>query len=66
MTTSSQLSAYAAAFVRSSEAPTSVKVRKLPLSAQQKRWVDAAWKTLSVKKAIDIDVDLVNIYSPTI
>jgi acetylornithine deacetylase/succinyl-diaminopimelate desuccinylase-like protein len=65
MTSSSQLNAYAAAFVRSSEAPTSVKVRKLPLSAQQKSWVDAAWKTLSVKKAIDIDVNLVNIYSPT-
>ena len=65
MTTSSQLAPYAAAFVRRADAPATVRVKKLPLSAQQRQWVESAWEHLDVKKAIDIDVDLVNIYSPT-
>ena len=65
MTTSSQLASYAAAFVRGSEAPTTVQVQKLLLSAQQRGWVEAAWKHLDLKKATDLCVDLVNIYSPS-
>ena len=47
------------------QAPTTTRVKKLPLSAEQQAWVEKAWSYLDEKTAIDIDVDLVNIYSPT-
>lgn len=46
-------------------APTKVRVQRVPWSDQQQKWVDKAWSFLDAKKAIDIDVNLVNIYSPT-
>ncbi|MBM3941027.1 MAG: hypothetical protein FJ318_09150 [SAR202 cluster bacterium] len=47
------------------DGPRTVRVRRVPLSAQQRRWIEQAWAYLDVKKAIDLDVDLTNIYSPT-
>ena len=48
-----------------SQAPTSVEVRSAPLSSEQRAWIEKAWSFIDAKKAIDIDVELVNIYSPT-
>lgn len=47
------------------EAPKSVQVQRPPLSAQQLGWIEQAWSLLDVNKALSLDVDLTNIYSPT-
>ena len=62
---SMQASQYHAYLANWSEAPKSVQVRQLPLSAQQRQWIEKAWSLLDVKKAIDLDVELTNIYGPT-
>src|SRR6476620_8003803 len=46
-------------------APKSTRVNRVPLSAQQQGWIDQAWSLLDVQKAIELDVGLTNIYSPT-
>jgi acetylornithine deacetylase/succinyl-diaminopimelate desuccinylase-like protein len=48
-----------------SEAQKTVQVQRVPLSLQQTDWIEKAWSFLDVKKALDLDVALTNIYSPT-
>ena len=65
-TTASQLLHQHQAFLSDpASAPSKVKVQKVPWSAQQQKWVEKAWSFIDAEKAIDIDVNLVNIYSPT-
>lgn len=47
------------------DAPKSVQVQKVPLSSEQRGWIEQAWSYLDVNKAIELDVELTNIYSPT-
>ena len=47
------------------KAPSSVRVQRVPLSSQQKGWLEKAYSLLDVKRAIQLNVDLTNIYSYT-
>jgi acetylornithine deacetylase/succinyl-diaminopimelate desuccinylase-like protein len=47
------------------DAPKTVQVQRVPISTQQFDWIEKAWSYLDVQKAIDLDVALTNIYSPT-
>ncbi|MFT5134177.1 MAG: acetylornithine deacetylase/succinyl-diaminopimelate desuccinylase-like protein [Gammaproteobacteria bacterium] len=62
---SQQAHQYEAYLQDPSTAPHKVAVQKVPLSAQQKSWIENAWALLDSQHAIDLDVDLVNIFSPT-
>ena len=47
------------------EAPKGVVVKKVPLLSEQRIWIEQAWSYLDVNKAIELDVDLTNIFGPT-
>ncbi|HEX6511010.1 MAG TPA: peptidase dimerization domain-containing protein [Chloroflexota bacterium] len=47
------------------EAPTDVTVRQLPLSGEQRDWLERAWAQVSADKLAQLDVELVSIPSPT-
>jgi len=45
--------------------PAGVRVQRPPLSPRQRDWIERAWASLDVQRAIELDVKLVNIWSYT-
>jgi acetylornithine deacetylase/succinyl-diaminopimelate desuccinylase-like protein len=43
--------------------PDRVAVERVPLSAQQERWIDKAWAALDPQRALELDVELTNMWS---
>jgi acetylornithine deacetylase/succinyl-diaminopimelate desuccinylase-like protein len=48
---------------RPTSRPDRVAVRRVPLSGRQQAWIEAAWARLDARKALDLDVELTNIWS---
>ena len=65
LTSSMQAHQHAAFLEDPNTAPAKVAVQKNPLSKQQRSWLEKSWTLLDKSQAISLDVELVNIYSPT-
>ena len=48
-----------------SNAPSSVQVQRVPFSSQQQVWLEKAYSSLDVERAIQLNLELTNIYSYT-
>ena len=48
-----------------SNAPSSVQVQRVPFSSQQQVWLEKAYSSLDVERAVQLNLELTNIYSYT-
>lgn len=46
-------------------APSSVQVQRVPFSSQQQSWLEKAYSSLDVERAVQLNLELTNIYSYT-
>ena len=46
-------------------APSSVQVQRVPFSSQQQVWLEKAYSSLDVERAVQLNLELTNIYSYT-